>query len=388
MRNRLKSILQKLFGINGLYYARLARNLMFEFIEFYGGVIVGIYKIVSRKNSHGKIIIDRLKRILVIRTDRIGDLVLSTSVLYNLRKIFPNAELSLLVREYTKDILDGHPGIDNVLHIRNGSNILEIIQFSYRLRRNKYDAIFVLYNSIIWGFISIIIGASIRVGYAENGGGFLMTETVPPPPEDSQIHEVERNLNLLKAVKIPVRTKELSINIAKNGLIFAEEFFNQNNFCENSRIVAIHPGSRQEYLRWPLQCFIDLTNGLLDYESIKILVIGNRYEKHLVFELLNKCNIPNRVVSAGDTSLIQLIALLHKCDLFIGNSTGPMHLAVAAKTPTVAIFGCTHPLDSPSRCGPWGEGNIVISPSFQWNGCHPSVCQSDFCSEVLMPKKF
>jgi len=153
------------------------------------------------------------------------------------------------------------------------------------------------------------------------------------------------------------------------------------------KIVAIHPGARQEYIRWQKEGFVEIANNLIEEYHFKILLVGGDFEEHLVEDILSLIKNKREVIPAGNTTLTQLVSLLKRCNLFIGNSTGPMHMAAALNIPVVAIFGCVNPLDNYKRWGPWGNGHIVVSKDLNCPDCHPSDCETFDCMRLITTKE-
>lgn len=116
-------------------------------------------------------------------------------------------------------------------------------------------------------------------------------------------------------------------------------------------------------------------------ENTKVVLIGAENEKHLVEEVAYL--MEESPILAIGLKLTQLVSLIKKCSLFIGNSTGPMHIVSALNVPVVAIFGSQHPLDSYQEWGPWGEGHIVVSKDLNCPECHPSDCITFNCMKLI-----
>jgi ADP-heptose:LPS heptosyltransferase len=294
---------------------------------------------------------------LIIRTDRIGDLVLSTPSFTALKNKFPKAYISLVVNNYTKELVVNNPMIDKVITCDSETSLFDKLRFILDLRRRHFDLIVVLHSTFWPCAISFLSGALFRIGYKERGCGFLLTTPIPPKKGDEIVHEVEKTLDIVRVIGADIEAKELYIGVTEQGERYAETFFREMGISSRDKIVAIHPGA------------------------------SNDSEEHLVEDILRLIKNKKEVIPTGDTTLTQLVSLLKRCNLFIGNSTGPMHMAAALNIPVVAIFGCINPLDNYKRWGPWGNGHIIVSKDLNCPDCHPSDCKTFDCMRLITPKE-
>jgi len=306
-----------------------------------------------------------IKKILLIRLDRIGDMVCSTATLRAFRQSFFNSQIYLLLSEYTKDIVINNPCIDHIL-----------VDKKDKLEKD-FDLAVALHPGLRPNFLTYLSGARMRVGFSGWGGDFFLTRKVVDDRIIHPRHEVLFCLEVAKAAGANVTDLSLEVSLTKEGEGFAEEFLRQNDIDHNTPLVVIHPGADQPYKRWRRDGFAQVADRLIEEKKAKVVVIGHKEEETLLKEIaLLMHNIPILVYGVR---LTKVISLIQRAWVFLGNSSGPMHIAAALSIPVVAIFGNTHPLDSVTSWRPWGEGHIVVQKDLGCYNCHPSDCRDYRC---------
>ena len=312
---------------------------------------------------------DRIKKVLIIRLDRIGDLVLSTPAIRAVRTGFPQAEIHLLVSEYTKDLVDNSPNINKLLiDGRDGLG-------------GDYDLAFALHPGFKQNYLTFKSGAKMRAGYSGRGGSFFLTHKIEDDRATRIRHEVESALEIVGLLGCGTENRDLEITITEGGERLADEFLKKNGLSDKDLIIGIHPGSRQHYIRWKKERFAGVADKLTGTYNAKILLFGGGSEDSLVKSVVQL--MKKKPVVAFDLPLLQLVSLIKRCRLFISNSTGPMHIAAALKVPVTAIFGNMHPLDSYQEWGPWGEGHMIVSKDLKCPDCHPTDCRTFDCMTLI-----
>lgn len=347
---------------------RLRRGVYF-LVDIAGYVILYIPLLVLRGRN---ISAENANRILVIRIDRIGDVILSTPALKALRCSFPNAEINMFIAEYARDLVVNNPNIDRLLVEKDHID-------------NDYDLALVLHPGFYHNYLAVKSGAKLRVGYTGWGGGFFLTHRLKDDRETRVRHEVESALEAVKIIGGKTEDKKLEISTTIEGERFANEYLRDNNIASDDLIIIIHPGARQEYIRWRAEGFAEVAEKLIRERKAKVILIEGVNENELVEYVLSL--MEEKPLVARDMSLTQLVSLIKRGKLFIGNSTGPMHIAAALEVPVVAIFGNIHPLDSYQEWGPWGEGHTIVTKDLDCVDCHPSDCKTFDCMEQITPEE-
>jgi ADP-heptose:LPS heptosyltransferase len=362
MKTFLKHIV--LFLRLGSFF-RKSRESFFCIFDILGGTIFKLFGLTELKEFNEKTV----KNILIIRMDRIGDVILSTPAIRAVRETFPNAQIHLLVMPYTKDLVINNPNINKLLVYKK--DVLD----------KDYDLAFVLCPGILPNYMAFKSGAKVRIGYSVKGGSFFLTSKLNDDRAARVKHTVESALEVVGIIECKTSNKKLEISITPQGENFANNFFKQNNLMHNDLVIVVHPGARQKHIRWKKERFAKIADILINEKTAKIILIGSENERSLIEEVT--ALMSGKAILALGLRLTELISLIKRVNLFIGNSTGPMHIAAALQIPTVAIFGNIHPLDSYQKWGPWGNGHMIVSKNLQCNNCHPSDCYDFMCLESI-----
>jgi heptosyltransferase-2 len=325
-----------------------------------------------------------IDRILICRLDEIGDVVLSTPFLRELRHNAPRAKITLLVKPAIENLVSTCPYVDSVMtYQRISARYFAAFQSrsqAAHFARNhlspaNYDlAVYPRWDVAVDGgqVLTYLSGARRRVGYSEyvnpikrslnSGADRMFTDVLNEP---SPKHEVQRNLDLLRFLGGRVRHENLALWLGKQDERGAEILLEQHGVGTEEPLVAIAPGAGSPRRRWPLPNYAELALWLRQHFA-HVVVVGGDEDISMAKELVQRVG-PGVVNAVGQLTLRQTAALLRRCRLFIGNDTGPMHMAAAVGVPVVEI-SC-HPLtgslthaNSPVRFGPWGVPHRILRP--------------------------
>jgi heptosyltransferase-2 len=286
------------------------------------------------------------KRILVIQTAFLGDVVLATPLLQALRDRFPKAYLAVLVIPGTREILAGYPGLDDVLvYDKKGRDrSLHGIRTVVRLLAEKrFDCCLLPHRSFRSALLAFAAGIPRRIGYFQSLGCWLYSRRVW---RDSSLHEVRRNLQLLGPLTSEhsldryAPTEKLWVSSDPEDSEWANRCLAEHGIRPNDRVIAIAPGSVWATKRWLPDGFAAVIDGLIVRNKRKVVLLGSRDDQPVVDEVLRRCR-EKPVDLSGRTTLRQLAAVMKRCELLITNDNGAMHVGVAQDIPVVAIFGST-----------------------------------------------
>lgn len=326
-------------------------------------------------------------RILIIRLDRIGDVVLSTPVIKALRDAYPDAHIAMMVRPYAREIVEGNPFLDEVIvYDKEGSHkgIAGNLRFARELGEKKFDIAIILHPTSRTHMIARLAGIPERVGY-DRKAGFLLTKKVPHTKQFGMKHEIDYALDLLRYIGIEPkdRTLYMPVNDASERKI--EGLLAENGVKGSDILVAINPGASCASKRWGIKNFAEVANGLADRYGARIAVISGAVDKHFADELASSVS-KGAINLAGRTGIGDVASLLRRCRLFISNDSGPVHIGCAVGTPVIAIFGRSDRGLSPERWGPSGKRDIVLHKSAGCEICYAHNCRSGFrCLDSITP---
>jgi heptosyltransferase II len=287
------------------------------------------------------------QRILVIRYRFIGDTILTVPFLRNLRRAYPSAQIDVLVGPQSGEVLTGCPYVNELItfdttrfhkYDRGAGEKKSFWHYVFKLRKERYDLVFVLKRSWSSAFLALLIGARYRVGYATEGRQILLTHSVP---FRTNMHEVDSTLSVLEAASIPILDRHL------------EAFINQNEQKEiaayippetrNQKRVLIHAAAAHPDKLYPLESWARVVRQLHEKHGFIPFFTGALQDFDL-YEQLQEMSGVKGVNLAGKLSLRLSMALYSNLDLAICTDSGPAHLAAAVGIPTLSIFGPTDPI--------------------------------------------
>lgn len=295
-------------------------------------------------------------RILVSRTDRMGDVLLATPVLTAIKKKFPNCFLVMLVNTYTKEIIEGNPNVDEIIIYEPKETVSSLTE---KLKSCKFDTAVILYPRWYIALACYLAGIKNRIGVGYRWYSFLLNKRVYIHRSKVEKHELEYNFDLLELLDIKMQREMPFIVYGEKEKQFAKKILENNKIKLSDKIIAMHPDSGKSAENWSTQNYAKLADALQN-KGFKLVVSGTKSDKTIADEMISQMNAKPPIL-LGETSIKQLAALLEYCKLFISSSTGPMHLAATVGTPTLSFFPNAR-VRSPKRWGPWGNKHIVLQP--------------------------
>ena len=302
-----------------------------------------------------------IQRILIIRTDRIGDVVLSLPVITALRHRYPDACLAMLVHPLLNEIMEDHPDLNMVLF--DGPDEMGFRGF-FRLvrniRNNYFDACILLHPTFRLAFMMVLAGIPVRIGTGYRFYSGLFNKRVWEHRKHGLRHETEYNLSLAEKLDVNTLSVEFNLPVQSRARKTIETILNELGIDNHSTIIVIHPGSRRSALDWPLDRFFQLADLIVNEIDAKVVITGTEEEKTKLTKYLQK-NSRNIHSLVGRLTLKELIAMLRRADLVVANSTGPLHLAAAVGTRVIGFYPPFAAANA-RRWGPYGQQHHVFIP--------------------------
>lgn len=315
------------------------------------------------------------KNIIVRMPNWIGDLVMATPILFDLRKAFPEAHITAMCRSPLVELLLEDPEIDELFSFNKASLFgrrdekRDIIE---KLRQGKYDLGVLLTNSFssAWWFWKGRV--KCRLGYARNGRNLLLTHAIPSNKKRQSEHLVNSYKMLLEPLGIPLSETAPHLYITEKEISQARDRLKKYGVSEQQLVVGVNPGAAYGSAKcWLPERFREVTEKLLCHPEVVLVYFGDQGTESLVKEICQ--GLSSRVINlAGLTSLRELAALISACDLLLTNDSGPMHIADAVGTSVVALFGSTNE----EVTGPFNKG-IVIHKHVPCSPCYQRTCPID-----------
>ena len=309
-------------------------------------------------------------RILVVSTTGVGDSLWGSPAIRALRKKHPQGYVALLTSPIGKQLFQNNPYLDEIFTLTNPA-LLSSIRLLGALRKKAFDTalIFHLSQRPILPLVSLA-GPSKIVGTEgiNKGLDHLLTD----PIKQSPIHEIQRRLNIAGCED---SSPEMELFLTED-----ENETALKHLPNTHLIIGMHPGAKDKFKQWDPKHFVELGRKLAKEKGATLMITGDKGEAPLAEQIAS--SIPGAISVAGKLPVRITAALIEKFDLFITNDTGPMHIAFAMGTPTLALFA---PTDS-KLCGPYqiSHGTVFQKP----RSCTPCIrkkCRSPFCMEQISP---
>lgn len=324
------------------------------------------------------------ERILAVRTDRIGDLVLSLPAIQAVRKRFADADLDVMVSPATREVGERSPSVDGLLvDDRFGLHrgLRGFVALLGEVRRGKYDVVLLFHPTLRLALLFFLARVRERIGTASRLYSPLFTRRVWHRRSRSERHESDYCLELAGLLGVDQRPDHPLLDLTEEDRSWARERFADWGVGEE-QIVVVHPGSGGSARDWPAGRYRELVRRLAEDETLRVVVTGTQGEAELVASVA----VPglDRVQTmVGGASIPQLSALLEASSALVTNSTGPLHLAAVVGTPTVSIF-CPIVACAPRRWGPLGEGHRVLAPDVPpCRACVGEECEYYDCMALI-----
>ena len=332
------------------------------------------------------------KSFLIIRMGAFGDIICALPALRALRSAFPEARIGWVVDEKFRAIIAADPDIDEIFTVplarweRQAKSLIRlpgIIRELSALRRGlrcaKYDVCLDLQGLIKSGVVARMARCGRTLQMAGDRLSRLQWAFPAERVEPHGPHAVDRMIPLAAAVGANVTAPRFDLHIPQDAREGAQRLLDQHEFGVDGPLVVLQPGAGAVHRMWPQDSFVQAARELRRRDGARIVISGGPGEEELAGEIAARADVGALCV-AGQTTPLELAALLELCDVAVVGDTGPMHVAAAVGTPTVALFGPANP----ERTGPHGDHHIVIQKPFPCQPCfaHPT-CKDYACMAAI-----
>jgi heptosyltransferase-2 len=310
---------------------------------------------------------------------------MSVPAIREIRRLFPETHISLLVRPWVRDVYSSVEFVDEILEYdKRGMHqgLLGCRRLIIDLKSRQFDLAILLQNAFEAAFIAWCARIPGRIGYARDGRGFLLTDACPIDPAVRRMHQVYYYLDMLSILGLPLQNRRensetipsIAVGVRDSDHQAARDILRAKGIKEGDLIVGINPGAFYgKAKRWFADRYAEAADALARQYGARIVLFGSQTDRAITDEVAAHMKHPS-VILAGQTTLGQLMGLLKECNLLITNDSGPMHLAAALDVPQLALFGST----SEIATGPLNRKAVVIKHPVDCNPCFLRECPTDF----------
>ncbi len=341
-------------------------------------------------------------RILIRAVNWVGDAVMMTPALTDLKECLPDTEIAVLANSASAQVLDGHPAITEIIPLsspQNESKIKRDVKIAAELARRRFDLSITFpltsYRAVIVPWLARI---PRRAGYKYHFREIFLTDSYRPLSSTTHLVEVYRLL-VAYITGCVIRSKpKFTFTLTPGDLDFSEQFYEKNRIGTDEKIIGIVPGAAYgSAKRWPLENYLQFIKKVTPEFNVLVLwgpgeetlisEVRRHYEEstedttkqsHLgtvIASVAKQSRTRNRVLIAPPCTLKQLGALICRCSVVVGNDTGPLHVAAALNVPVVALFGPT----DPQRSQPLAPNSKVLYSNPDCGPCYRRNCRDLKC---------
>ena len=306
-----------------------------------------------------KLALDQKTRFLLVRPDKLGDVISAIPALQRLREAYPQSYIAMLVSEYTAPLLENNPWLNQIISLK-GSFFPLVDQ----IRREKFDVSIHFYVEWSTVFSVRLANVPIRVGPFSKLPALLLNRRLRQNRSQSLKHEADYNLELTALCGASPTPTPPRLFLQEKEVSGGKQVLKQLGIAETSKKIILHPGSAGSAQDWPVDHFINLAKRIAK-ETGEVIITAGRQEEGII-ERFKELNLPRiHLIPAGSLTLRQLAGVIKAADFFVSNSTGPLHIAVGLGVPTLSFYPSAPLVMSAQRWGPYGDPkrNIVLSPN-------------------------
>lgn len=276
----------------------------------------------------------------------------------------------MLVQPYATEVVSGHPDVDQILTDDRPDRI-GLAQLAGEIRKLKFDAIIVLHPTARLALLGFLAGVPLRLGTGYRLYSVFFNRKVYLHRKKSAQHEVDLNLALVKNIGAHLAPVQFKLHIPEMAHQKIAALLAEFEIMPDQRFVVLHPGSGGSAPVWPIQAFAELADQIAEHLHLPVILTGSNKEQDQVTRV---CAQTKRkpFSLAGRLNIKELAALLHRCQVCVANSTGPLHIANAVGTKVIGLYCPKRPF-FPERWGPYGQSEAVITPTLT-DDCEKTCC--------------
>ena len=326
-----------------------------------------------------------IKRILVRATNWIGDSVMTLPALMEIRKNFPHAQISVLLRPWVRPIFESLPYVDHIITYdkKKGmvQNLMEFMRIISLLRAKQFDMAILFQNAFEAALIAFMSGIRVRLGHDTDGRGFLLSH---PVKKGKGQHHIKNYLDILRKIGLEAEELDPVLSIKDEYITDAQSVLKEDGVESGEFVVALAPGAIYgPAKRWPAEYFATIGDWAVERWGAKVLIMGSNRERDICSHVQGIMR--ERAINlCGKTPLGISMGIIKSCNMLISNDSGLMHIGAALGVPTIAIFGSTDPQET----GPRGPCYRIIKHDISCSPCFRRECPHNLeCLYSVRPEE-
>ncbi len=329
---------------------------------------------------------ESIRKIIIHSSNWVGDTVMSLPAIKQVRKAYTRAHITILIKENIAPLFQGRDLADEVLHLPSGKGMAKLkaeMGLRKRIKQNGYDLAILFPNS--FGSALRLFGCGIkkRIGYANEGRGILLTKTVKRTPQILSQHMTEYYMNILNLIGIKADDTTIDLKLPPEAEQFADDFLSKNRKRPEAKLFAFGIGSANNPNKmWSPKHYKRLAMKLSESYDAEVVLICSP-DEYSIAEEISKGLYHKPIIPHGN--LIENSAVISRCDGFVGNDSGAMHLSSALGIPTIGLFFAT----SPQNNFPLGENAHYIEKQIPSSYIKKKLTkkEADILSRLISPEE-
>jgi heptosyltransferase II len=310
---------------------------------------------------------NQYKRILIIQTAFLGDAVLTIPLIMATKKAFPDAYLSVMVIPKVKEILETNPDVDEIIvYDKNGKDRswMSFRTLVTKIKARHFNVAILPHRSFKSSLLCFLARIPKRIGFTTAAGRYLYTDKVPYR-QSNMVHEIDRNLDLLKPLEVKDRKSIFFLDPGKEAVNYALELGNEYEIKSTDLVIGINPGSVWPTKRYTTERYAALADRLIQELKATVVIIGGPSDTPVADKMAHEMH-ETAINLTGRNTISQMSAVMKRFNLLITNDCGALHIAVALGVPVVAIFG---PTTQDQGFWPYSAKDIVVEKDLPCRPC-------------------
>ncbi len=321
-----------------------------------------------------------VRRVLLISSTALGDTLFSTPAIRALKERFPAWELDVLGHRVFGTLLAHNPHLAR--HYAYPGRRLQLLRLIRELRGRRYDLVIILHgNDPEATLVAHLTGSPVIVGSAASPLSFAYAARVPQPA-DPFTHAIERRLDYVRLLGADTPNRRMDLFLAPEEEAEAQAILFRHFGEVPPLLLALHPSGSDPYKCWPADSFAALGNFLVESYGAPLLIISGAKDVSRAEAIAARIQGPS-LVTGGRFPLLTVAALLRRCHLLVANDSGPLHLGLALRVPSIALIGADHP----ARVGPhqveWGVSLYKRPGVCTLEACLLKKCPDNRCLSAI-----